>query len=89
MSNVVKDLFTFVAGATRSLTTAFLRFLPGYDKNSRFHFAAAASFTVFEHISKLLILYEIPKIILYRNMTFELFHHKKIGEDCQNLKMCS
>ena len=50
MSNVVKDLFTFVAGATRSLTTAFLRFLSGYDKNSRFHFAAAASFTVFEHI---------------------------------------
>ena len=88
----MKDLFTFVAGATRSLTTAFLRFLSGYDKNSRFHFAAAASFTVFEHISKLLILlilYEIPKIILYRNMTFELFHLKKIGEDCQNLKMCS
>ena len=72
MSNVVKDLFTFVAGATRSLTTAFLRFLSGYDKNSRFHFAAAASFTVFEHISKLLILYEIPKIILHRNMTFDI-----------------
>ena len=43
----------------RSLTTAFLRFLSGYDKNSHFHFAAAASFTVFEHISNLLILYEI------------------------------
>ena len=68
----MKDLFTFVAGATRSLTTAFLRFLLGYDKNSRFHFAAAASFTVFEHISKLLILYEIPKIILHRNMTFDI-----------------
>ena len=68
----MKDLFTFVAGATRSLTTAFLRFLSGYDKNSRFHFAAAASFTVFEHISKLLILYEIPKIILHRNMTFDI-----------------
>ena len=45
----------------RSLTTAFLRFLSGYDKNSHFHFAAAASFTVFEHISNLLILYEIQK----------------------------
>ena len=69
MSNVVKDLFTFVAATLTYYR--FLRFLSGYDKNSHFHFAAAASFTVFEHISNLLILYEIQ--------SFQLL---KIGEDC-------
>ena len=64
MSNVVKDLFTFVAGATRSLTTAVLRFLSGYDKNSRFHFAAAASFTVFEHIQNFSFCMKYQKLLL-------------------------
>ena len=77
----------------RSLTTAFLRFLSGYDKNRTVTsilllLPPSQCLNISQNFSFCSFCMKYQKLF-FTEIWLLIFHFKKIGEDCQNWKMCS